>query len=720
MEELRALVEAAQRGDAASFGRLVERFQGMAYASAYARLGDSHLAEDVAQEAFVDAYLSLGSLREAAAFPGWFRRFVIKHSDRQYRAQPARALDPDIIQAMPSDWPDPALLFERGQERQSVREAIAALPSAQREATLLFYIEGYSQKEIAAFVDAPLGAVKKRLFDARKSLEKRMLDMVTEDLKKERPEIQLADKVQFFIALRAHDMKAIRALVKKKPELVHVKTEWTVASEGYNWPINRTAIFWAAATGDIELLEFLLEQGVDINEGQPLRAAIETGQVESVRWMLQRGADPVSHLLCVAASLNEREILELIVDAGAEVAYKDVCGRTAADWAQIKGHGGLVEFLVQRGAVPPAALASKKPTWKRVKEHDAPADQSVFGRVLDAEGIPADGRTTTASTTVALRQAAASSLVLETGIKIVDFCAPIRRGGHAGLFTPMAGVGKFVVLGELIHNVFALHDGCTVYAGVEEGAYTAESLLMSEFRQLREHMTYVMAQASDGDEKKRRTAEMARALAEHLCRQGREVLLVVESRLAEVEGVLPFLRANATITPQAAVTTLYTGHYTVGVEPEIYAGLDARIAFDLSRAHQSLYPAVDPLHSSSALLQMPYCDESHRTLRGEVQKLLLHYEELHPQYERHGFDALFYLYEREEEERVVLRARRLHRFFTQPFHIASNFTALPGESVPLAETLKGVREILAGKYDEVPEEAFNMAGTIEQIVQKAK
>ncbi len=513
MEELEALVEAAQRGDASSFGRLVERFQGMAYASAYARLGDSHLAEDVAQEAFVDAYLSLGTLRDPAAFPGWFRRVLIKHSDRQYRVQAPQALDPDIIQALPSDWPDPALLFERGQERQGVREAIAALPSAQREATLLFYIEGYSQKEIAAFVDAPLSAVKKRLFDARKSLEKRMLDMVTEELKKERPEVQLADKVQFFIALRKRDMKAIRALVKKMPELVHVKTEWTVASEGYFWLINRTAIFWAAATGDVELMKFLLEQGVDIDEGEPLRIAIERGRVDSVKWMLERGADPRGYKLNLAAILNERAIAELLLDAGAEIDFRDGGDRTPADWAQLKGHGELLDFLLKRGAPPPVAVQRKKPTRSRTEQRSVPSSTGVLGRVLDGAGKAVDGRGVLPgdTTSISLCQPVASTSVLETGIKIIDFCAPIKRGGHAGLFTPMAGVGKFVVLGELIHNIFALHGGCTVYAGIEEGAYTAESLLMSDFRQLREHMAYVVAQVADSDEKKRQAAETARA-----------------------------------------------------------------------------------------------------------------------------------------------------------------------------------------------------------------
>ncbi len=572
MEELSALVTAAQKGDAQCFGLLVERFQGMAYSSAYARLGDSHLAEDVAQEAFVDAYMSLGNLREPAAFPGWFRRFVIKHSERQFRAQ---LLDPVVMEALPSGLPDPALLFERRQQRQSVHEAIAELPPAQREATLLFYIEDYSLKEIAAFVDAPLGAVKKRLFDARKSLEKRMLEMVTQDLKKERPEIQLADKVQFFIALRAHDMKQIRALVKKKPELVHVKTEWTVSSEGYFWPYNVPAIFWAAATGDAELLEFLLENGADIDAGAPIGMAVKMGQVDIVRLMLERGAKPREYALCVAAMRDEREIVALLLEAGASVNsrktdFREKNERTAVDWAQLKGHGELVDLLVKHGATKPTASQPAKPTWTRVKRHDTPSALAALGRVLDGEGKTIDGQDALVGdgAKISLREAAVSSSVLETGIKIIDLCAPIKRGGHVGLFTPLSGVGKGVVLPELFHSIWNLYGGCVVYAGLEEGAYTAESLLM-EWRcgfgmkqgMLAERAALVFAQASDATKKKRQTVEMARALAENLRCQGREVLLVIESRLALVEGVLPFLRANDSITPEGC------GNYAIRRRP---------------------------------------------------------------------------------------------------------------------------------------------------------
>ncbi len=144
------------------------------------------------------------------------------------------------------------------------------------------------------------------------------------------------------------------------------------------------------------------------------------------------------------------------------------------------------------------------------------------------------------------------------------------------------------------------------------------------------------------------------------------------------------------------------------------------ITFDLVRARQALYPAVDPLASSSLLLQAPYYDAEHRNVAAEAQKLLLRYEGLHAQYERNGFEALFFLDEREKDERVVRRARRLHRFLTQPFVVAEAVTVMPGESVPLADTLQGVREILQGQHDEVPEEAFYFKGTMEQVLAQAE
>lgn len=201
-KKLDTLVRAAQLGKSEAFGHIVSRYQSMAYASAYAQTGDFHLAQDAAQEAFIEAFLCLDTLREPAAFPAWFRRFVVKHSDRQLRKSRPLVMDPAEIQTLPSDLPNPEVLFTQQQTRHEVRDAINALPSAQREAIALFYLEGYSQKEIAKFLGVSVGTVGKRLYDARKGLKKRMENMVKETLQQNQPDESFATRVRFFIALK--------------------------------------------------------------------------------------------------------------------------------------------------------------------------------------------------------------------------------------------------------------------------------------------------------------------------------------------------------------------------------------------------------------------------------------------------------------------------------------------------------------------------------------
>ena len=163
MSELQALVRAAQDGDKEAFGQVVRRFQDMAYASAYATVGDAGLAQDIAQEAFLDAYLNLSKLRDPAAFPGWFRRIVLGHSHRQQRSQPVTTVPLEDAGSLYTHLPDPALTLEETRLRQEVHSAIQRLPQSQRLVTVLFYIGGYSQQEIAAYLELPpVGAIKTR------------------------------------------------------------------------------------------------------------------------------------------------------------------------------------------------------------------------------------------------------------------------------------------------------------------------------------------------------------------------------------------------------------------------------------------------------------------------------------------------------------------------------------------------------------------------------
>lgn len=170
--QLATLVQAAQAGDPAAYGHIVRRFQDMAFGGAYAWLGDAEEAQDAAQEAFIEAWQSLDKLHEPAAFPGWFGRIVRKRADRISRARPD-TLAGDALEGLPSPWPDPLARYTAQEDRDRVRTALAALPADQRLPLTLYHLDGYRQKEIAAFLELPVSTVKKRIFDARQALKKR-------------------------------------------------------------------------------------------------------------------------------------------------------------------------------------------------------------------------------------------------------------------------------------------------------------------------------------------------------------------------------------------------------------------------------------------------------------------------------------------------------------------------------------------------------------------
>ena len=183
MEELTSLVVRAQGGDLDAYGAIVRRFQDMAYGYGYSMLGDFHLAEDAAQEAFIQAYRDLPTLREPAAFPGWFRRIVFKHCDRLTRGKHISTVPLDAVVEMASREPGPDQLAEEQEMKDKVLEAIQSLPENEGMVTMLFYINGYSQNEIAEFLEVPVSTVKNRLHTSRKRLKERIIAMVDETLK---------------------------------------------------------------------------------------------------------------------------------------------------------------------------------------------------------------------------------------------------------------------------------------------------------------------------------------------------------------------------------------------------------------------------------------------------------------------------------------------------------------------------------------------------------
>ncbi len=737
MTDLRWLVTAAQQGDKDAFGQIVTRFQDMAYASAYAMLGDPGLAQDVAQEAFIDAYLNLAKLRDPAAFPGWFRRIVLGNSHRQMRGRPTPTVSLDDVGSLYANLLDPVDLLETVQLRQSIHDAIGALPEGQRLATALFYVEGYSHKEIATFLEVPVSTIKKRLFDARQKLKTRMIPMVQQTLQTTKPSqnANFANQVQFFIALRDQDLNQVKKLVSQHPALLQAKTEWKMALGHHYWPLGSTALHLSAGTGNEEILAYLLTQLVDINEKNlsgltPLHIAAIMRQATTAHLLLQHGAElnarssvgqtPLHH----AVLRGNTAMAKLLLDHKADVTIADAEGRTPVDWAVIRQNREMVDLLVAVGAARPTKLPAPKP----IKAQTQPVllGKQWLGKMINGQGQLIDGSELPAA--VAQNPSdwpapIAKPPYLTTGIKIIDLLAPLPRGGQIGIFTPLSGVGLMVVLGQLIDSIHTLHNSHTVWLFMESDKMRAadQKLLWREVG-VDDKMVFVAGKQQDAAPQQLQTVATGLRMAEQLRQAGEDVLLLVDSQFALIEGVVPYLRANAIVAPESAITTIYHGHYTVGVEPKPLQELDATLTFDLTRAKQRLYPAIDPVRSTSRLLQSDRLAPAHRQVAAAVRRLLQRYSDLRTPMDTNnmGVDALWYIEDDPHLAEDINRARRLDRFLTQPFYGAEPWTGVIGELVSVADTVASCQAILDGQYDKLPEEAFRFIGAIEQAVEKAK
>jgi F-type H+-transporting ATPase subunit beta len=691
--ELRVLVVTAQAGDADAFGQIVTRFERIAIAIGVNMLGDAHLARDAAQDAFVDAYLSLGSLRDPAAFPGWFRRIALKHADRQLR-HGVREWPLDDFGDL-SDGDALSESLESLYVQRRVRHALTGLPERQQALVSLFYLDGYSQQEIVNLLDLPLASVKKGLFLARKQLREEMQDMTTTTPEKAD---DLKDKVQFFIALQQHDAARVKALLKAHPELMDARTEWGVLPNTNYWPLGYTALHWAATTDDAKLLDVLLDgalaNGADVNvrtkswRATPLHIAAMMRRPEMTRRLLQAGANPGEtdeggHTpLHLAAYYGDAESARLLLDAGAPVGVKDSSGRTALDWAIYRGRADIADAL--RAKTP---LPEREGTGVGVRQHIAP-DRSTR--------------------------------ILETGLKIIDFFAPLKRGGVNAIFTPKSGVGKVVTIESLIETMAWHYGGHSIFLGVEKDGYTLHDMAL-QFHEtgLSDAVTVVYAKAGDAASLKRAAED---ALAAAQARTG-EVLLFADTAFAEQVGQSPLPYGEAErprseakgrlgAGAQAAVTLIWYGDYTAGAEPEEFANLDSVITFEVWRAYQGLWPSIDPLHSRSTLT----LNERHARLQRQARRLLRRFEDLRTIVDKdpRGLGALA----TDADRRDVERARKLHAFFSQPLAVAELYTNLLGEYVPLAETLDGVEAILDGKADDVPEDKLRFIGRMDRYFRR--
>ena len=334
--------------------------------------------------------------------------------------------------------------------------------------------------------------------------------------------------------------------------------------------------------------------------------------------------------------------------------------------------------------------------------------------------------------------------ILETGIKVIDLLAPYIKGGKIGLFGG-AGVGKTVLIQELIHNIAQEHNGISVFTGVGERTREGNDLYfeMKESGVL-EKTAMVFGQMNEPPGARMRVALTGLTLAEYFRDvEGQDVLLFIDnifrftqagSEVSALLGRIPSavdyqptlatemgqLQERITSTKKGSVTSIQAVYvpaddYTDPAPATTFAHLDATTNLERSLTQQGIYPAVDPLASTSSALTPEIVGEEHYEVATEVQHVLQRYRELQDIISILGMDELS-----DEEKIIVARARRIQFFLSQNFHVAEQFTGNPGSYVPVEETVKGFKEILEGKYDNLPEEAFRLVGGIEDVVEKAK
>ncbi len=382
-----------------------------------------------------------------------------------------------------------------------------------------------------------------------------------------------------------------------------------------------------------------------------------------------------------------------------------------------------------------------------------PVGEKTLGRMFNVLGQPIDGlgddfsdckRMPIHRDAPTFAEQSVSHEILETGIKVIDLLCPYVKGGKIGLFGG-AGVGKTVLIQELIFNIAKEHNGTSVFAGVGERSREGNDLYyeMKESGVLK-NTALCFGQMNEPPGARMRVALSALTMAEHFRDEDhQDVLLFIDNifrftqagsevsallgRMPSAVGYQPTLatemgqlQERITSTKDGSITSVQAVYvpaddFTDPAPATTFSHLDARTLLDRNTAALGIFPAVDPLESTSNLLDPNFIGEEHYEVARGVQKLLQRYKELQDIIAILGIDELS-----EEDKELVARARRVRNFLSQPLHVAASFNGFPGIYVPLKETVRSFKEILSGKYDSLPEAAFLYCGTIEEVVKKAE
>jgi F-type H+-transporting ATPase subunit beta len=381
-----------------------------------------------------------------------------------------------------------------------------------------------------------------------------------------------------------------------------------------------------------------------------------------------------------------------------------------------------------------------------------PVGPQCLGRIINVIGEPVDGGGPIEATAYypihrsapAFTDQATEVEAFETGIKVVDLLAPYARGGKIGLFGG-AGVGKTVIIQELINNVAKQHGGYSVFGGVGERTREGNDL-WNEMREsgVLPRAALVYGQMNEPPGARARVGLTALTAAEYFRdEEGKDVLLFIDNifrftqansevsallgRMPSAVGYQPTLSTDLgeleeriTTTKKGSITSVQAIYVpaddlTDPAPATTFAHLDATTVLSRQIAELGIYPAVDPLDSTSRILDPNVVGEEHYNVARAVQEVLQRYKDLQDIIAILGMDELS-----EEDKLTVARARKIQKFLSQPFHVAEAFTGRPGTYVKLPDTIRGFKEIVEGKHDEIPEQAFYMMGTIEDVLENAK
>ena len=385
------------------------------------------------------------------------------------------------------------------------------------------------------------------------------------------------------------------------------------------------------------------------------------------------------------------------------------------------------------------------------KSIQVPVGSNALGRVFNVLGRPIDGKGPVEADfyypihrpAPPFDEQSTSVEVFETGMKVIDLIAPFTKGGKTGVFGG-AGVGKTVIIMELIRSVATVHEGNSVFGGVGERTREGTQLYreMIESGVLKDTVL-VYGQMNEPAGVRLRVGLAALTNAEYFRDQGKDVLLFIDNifrfsmsgsevsallgRMPSAVGYQPTLatemgelQERITSTHKGSITSMQAVYvpaddYSDPAPVATFTHLDATIALERSISDKGLYPAVDPLASTSRILDPHIVGEDHYTTAREAQQVLQRYKDLQDIIAILGIDELS-----EEDKLIVSRARKIEKFFSQPMFVAEQFTGWEGRYVPLKETVRGFREILEGDHDELPEQAFYMVGMIDEAVEKAQ